>query len=40
MINRFSERVTEMVERTETGPRSGVYGTSGRGRERKGTCTP
>ena len=40
MINRFSERVTEMVERTETGPRSEAYDTSGRGRERKGTCTP
>jgi len=40
MLNAFSEKITEMVERTETGPRSGVYGTSGRGRERKGTCAP
>lgn len=40
MLNAFSERVTEMVERTEIGPRSGAFGTSGHGRERKGTCTP
>jgi len=40
MLNAFSERVTEMVERTEIGPRSGAFGTSGHGRLRKGTCTP
>ena len=40
MLNTFSEKVTEMVERTETGLGSKAYNSSKHGKERKGTCRP